>query len=272
MRLWDKPLTMLLRVGVILVIAFLAAGPHLQRAVTATVLPRFDLEPLPAEPRVHAQAGADALAAAVAKVLPQAMERLAQNQGHSLTRLTVDVYANPSSYQRLGGCPPQSRACAFRGRLSVAPYVPAQADALLPLITHELSHVLLQQRMGMMNASRLPPWFAEGLAVLVAEGGGREGISDTDAMRAITQGQHFSPLEPSRLWKPADAARFGLDHRMFYAQSALFVQHLKHRHPEPWQDLMIRLHAGVGFDAAVRKSFPQGLGPAWDEFLRSVRR
>ena len=73
MKLWDKPLTMLLRISVLLVLAYLVAGPTVQHAVTATLLPQTGLNPSPIDPRVRFDPGTDALAQAVARLLPQAV-------------------------------------------------------------------------------------------------------------------------------------------------------------------------------------------------------
>jgi len=272
LKLWDKPLTMLLRISVLLVLAYLVAGPTVQHAVTATLLPQTGLNPSPIDPRVRFDPGTDALAQAVARLLPQAVAQLQAAQGTTLGPFEVRIYASAERYSRLGACPPGSRGCTFRGHLSLAPGVSVQPEFLLPLVTHELSHVVLQQRMGMMKASRIPPWFAEGLAVLVSGGGGAENVTADEARRAILAGQSFTPTVESSLLHPASAHAFGLDHRMFYRQSALLVAYLRERTPQQFQSLMLYLHAGGSFEQAFTQSYPQGIAPLWADFTASLSR
>jgi hypothetical protein len=273
MQLWDKPGPMLLRVSVVLVLAYLLAGESMQHAVTATVLPINGQESSPLDPRVYHDPDTQPLANAVARLLPEAIAQAESQQGATLKPgFKVRVFASPQRYSRHGACPPGSRACTFRGSLALAPGISDKKEFLLPLITHELSHVLMQQRMGMLKAGRIPPWFAEGLAVTISSGGGAENVSTDEARSAILAGHTFTPSVESSLLAPQTAHNFGLEHRMFYRQSALFVAYLRQQTPAAFQTLLSDMHAGGSFTQAFAQSYPGGMAPLWSGFIAELQR
>jgi hypothetical protein len=268
--LWDSPIKMLIRVSVILLIA-IAAVPALRNSALVYILPKTGFSPS-SDARVMAQSGRTAvdLSTLVNKHLPAAIDQVQKMQGYTLDKpLKIYVFDNDVDYSRLGGCPSGSRACVFGNQLSLAPKLLSEPDTVLAILTHELSHVLLQQRMGTWNISRVPPWFLEGLAVVVSDGGGTEGVGPQAATAAIKSGQRFTPDMSKNWFSQKTAAHYQLPHRLFYRQSALFVQHLKTAHPEHFESLLRRMHSGMGFHEAFERSFTQTIDILWDEFLKS---
>jgi hypothetical protein len=270
MKLWDSPFKMLIRISVILLIA-IAAVPSLRNAALVYVLPKTGFTPS-SDARVQMQSGKTALdlSALVNKHLPAAIDQVQKVQGYTLDKpLKIFVFDNEADYMRLGGCPQGSRACVFGSQLSLAPQLMSEPDTVRAILTHELSHVLLQQRMGTWNISRVPPWFLEGLAVMVSDGGGSEGVGPQDAAAALKAGQRFTP-DMSKSWlSQKTASHYQLPHRLFYRQSALFVQHLKSAYPDPFDQLLRRMHSGMGFHEAFERSFAQSIDTLWNEFLKS---
>jgi hypothetical protein len=269
MKLWDKPGTMLLRISAVLVIAFFAASPLHRSAVTATLLPKSGFTPAQ-DARVLAQAGAQAVAQRVSQHLAASLAQLQSMQGASVDKpFNVYVFASEDDYTRLGACPPGSLACAFRGHLSVSPRLANELPTVPAILTHELSHVLMQQRMGHWASSQIPPWFAEGLAVMVSDGGGAEDIGTQEVAASLAAGQHFTPHLEGSLLRPRTADYFKLPHRLFYRQSAAFVIYLKQKHPTHFSDLLLRMHAGMQFEAAFGKAFMQPIATLWAQFLQN---
>jgi hypothetical protein len=270
LKLWDSPAKMLTRISVILLIA-IAAVPSIRSAALVYVLPKTGFAPS-IDPRVLMQSGQTALdlSTLVTKHLPAAIDQVQKTQGYTLDKpLKLYVFDNEADYMRLGGCPPGSRACVFGSQLSLAPKLMGEPDTVFAILTHELSHVLLQQRLGTWKISRIPPWFLEGLAVMVSDGGGTEGVGPQDAATAIKSGQRFTP-DMSKNWlSQKTAAHYQLPHRLFYRQSALFVQHLKTTHSENFDSLLRRMHSGMSFHEAFERSFTQSIDVLWDEFLKS---
>jgi hypothetical protein len=270
MKLWDSPLKMLIRISVILLIA-IAAVPSLRNAALVYIWPKTGFTSS-SDMRIQLQSGKTALdlGALVSKHLPAAIDQVQKVQGYTLDKpLKIYVFDNEADYMRMGGCPQGSRACVFGGQLSLAPKLMSEPDTVLAILTHELSHVLLQQRMGTWNISRVPPWFLEGLAVMVSDGGGSEGVGPQDAVAAIKSGQRFTPDMSKNWFSQKTAHHFQLPHRLFYRQSALFVQHLKAAHAESFESLLRRMHSGMGFHEAFERSFAQSIDMLWAEFLKS---
>jgi hypothetical protein len=261
---------MLIRISVILLIA-IAAVPSLRNAAVVYILPKTGFTPS-GDARIQMQSGKVArdLSALLSKHLPSATDQVQKMQGYTLDKpLRIFVFDNETDYMRMGGCPQGSRACVFGGQLSFAPKLMTEPDTVLAILTHELSHVLLQQRMGTWNISRVPPWFLEGLAVMVSDGGGSEGVGPQDAAAAIKSGQRFTP-DMSKNWLSQKTAyHYQLPPRLFYRQSALFVLHLKTTHPASFDSLMSRMHSGMGFHDAFERSFSQNIDRLWAEFLNS---
>jgi hypothetical protein len=270
MKLWDSPWKMLIRISVILLIA-VAAVPSLRNAAVVYILPKTGFTPS-GDARIQMQSGKVArdLSALLSKHLPGATDQVQKVQGYTLDKpLKIFAFDNETDYMRMGGCPQGSRACVFGGQLSFAPKLMNEPDTVLAILTHELSHVLLQQRMGTWNISRVPPWFLEGLAVMVSDGGGSEGVGPQDAAAAIKSGQRFTPDMSKNWFSQKTAYYYQLPPRLFYRQSALFVQHLKTAHPESFDSLMRRMHSGMGFHEAFERSFTQNIDLLWAEFLMS---
>jgi hypothetical protein len=270
MKLWDKPGKMLLRLGVIGVIAFFVMSPLHRNVVTATVLPKSGFI-ASTDPRVLAQSGAQPLAQHISAQLEASLKQLQAMQGASLDKpFKVYVFQSEDDFSRLGACPAGARACAFRGNVSLSPKLAAELATAPAILTHELSHVLMQQRMGQWGASQVPPWFSEGLAVVVADGGGAEGVGREEALAAIAAGQRFTPHLEGSLLRPRAGDYFHMPHRLFYRQSALFVAHLRQQHPAEFSDLLLRLHAGMQFEAAFTKAFNQSVDTLWAQFLQNA--
>jgi Zn-dependent protease with chaperone function len=270
MKLWDTPFKMLMRVSVILLIA-MAAVPSLRHAALVYFLPKTGFTER-SDMGVQHQSGQIALdlSTLVNKHLPAAIDQVEKVQGYSLERPpNIYVFDNEADYSRLGGCPKGSRACVFGSQLSLSPKLLSEPDTVLAILTHELSHVLLQQRLGTWGISRVPPWFLEGLAVMVSDGGGAEGVGSQDAAAAIKSGQRFTP-DMSKNWlSQKTASHYHLPHRMFYRQSALFVLHLKTAYANDFESLLRRMHSGMGFHEAFERSFSQSIDVLWEEFLKS---
>lgn len=261
---------MLIRISLILLI-FIAAVPALRNSALVYILPKTGFAPS-ADARVLAQSGLTAaqLTSLVNKNLGAAIEQVQKMQGYTLDKpLKIYVFDNEADYMRLGGCPQGSRACVFGHQLSLSPILMREADTVAPILTHEISHVLLQQRMGTWKVSRTPPWFMEGLAVMVSDGGGSEGVGPQDAAQAIKSGQRFTPDMGSNPLSHKTAHHYQLPHRLFYRQSALFVQHLKTSHSDSFDSLLRRMHSGMAFHDAFERSFAQSIDVLWNEFLKT---
>jgi hypothetical protein len=118
-------------------------------------------------------------------------------------------------------------AVIYDNRLLLAPRLFDREPArLYPILVHELSHLHMGQSLGHYTM-RIPVWFHEGLASLVAEGGGADLVEEDEALRAIAEGRHFLPdaVHDETYRKYAD--HWHLRIGMLYRQSMMFLAHLK---------------------------------------------
>jgi hypothetical protein len=94
------------------------------------------------------------------------------------------------NYARANGLDDPAIAAVSRfGRVLLSPTLCAGERARLPgVLTHELSHAHLFGWRSSVLSARPPSWFTEGLAVMVLDGGGAEGVNDAEAAEAIVKG------------------------------------------------------------------------------------
>jgi hypothetical protein len=141
------------------------------------------------------------------------------------------------------------------------------------VLTHELSHLHLYQRLGHVKHLRgLPVWFLEGLAVSVSGAGG-EGVTPAEAIRAVATGETFTPDDRGSLLMPKRAHDYGMETYMFYRQSQLFVEYIRDRDPEAFRDFLIALQTGEwrSFGDLFEASFGLSVSGAWSAFVGHAR-
>jgi len=141
--------------------------------------------------RVLYEAGAGDLAKSVGDYLSAAIHTVEQRQYRKFSKpIVVHVCDTLESFTAY--CV-QSRAagCVLNERLFLAPKAGKRIYAIL---THELSHLHMEQQLGMVDwHSKYPSWFQEGLAVYVSGGGGAEEVTPDEAGKSIAKGLSFVP-------------------------------------------------------------------------------
>lgn len=225
------------------------------------------------DPRVSFEPGADKLADLVANALPVAIAKVESAQyGPFAKKVRVLVSASEESYRALSGARGESRAATFFERVFISPRAGTDATTVAAVLTHELSHLHLAMQIPEAVGRRIPTWFHEGLAVIVADGGGAERVSEEEARAAIREGRRFSP---ESIGDPAfirTAAQFGLSPHMYYRQCALFVSHLRDSNPENFRKLMATVIARKPFDSAAIDSLGASVEGLWQQFLTDNER
>lgn len=126
-------------------------------------LMRLDAAPV----EVHYEPGSERVAKHVAKIIARDIHELADEIGLAHIRpIRVEVAQDIRPYRRaMSGLPVWGVAFALLGEQMIVVDVPRATNAynsLDKIIPHELSHLLVAQRVG--NA-RFPVWFLEGLAM-----------------------------------------------------------------------------------------------------------
>jgi hypothetical protein len=248
---------------VVIVIGAIVVFTPLRGAWRSTV----QFSPYRLDPRVCFEPGAEKLAVIVAAALPDAIASVERQQYRAFAKpVAIYICASPESLASYGG-PKSAGGFVLNGRLFIASKPQNTAERMPRLLAHELSHLHLEQQLGMLKyASNIPSWFKEGLAVLVSSGGGAETVSVAEAREAIAAGKGFTPEMSGRLLFERSGRSYGLAEHMWYRQSELLVQFLRERDESAFRRLMIRLDGGTRFRSALKVSYPEGIEVLLREF------
>ena len=227
----------------------------------------------PQDPRVLYEPGAAAFAPEVASALPTAIEKV-ENGQYLPFSAPVRVYlcASDESYYKLTGT--KARAVVTR-KLFLSRTLLAEPPLVPLYLTHELSHLHLLQRLGILRLTNLPAWFKEGLAALVSGGGGAQRVSDSQAIEAINQGHRFVPDEGRGVLASFLFPRYGsywnLEQQMFYHQAMLFVDFLRKRDNAAFRRLLLDIQSGSPFSVSLSHSYGMSLADLWSLFLQEIK-
>lgn len=213
---------------------------------------------LPGEARVWVEPGYAAYGARVAAALPAAVAQV--EAAHYLPFVRpprVYVCGSAACFARWVKTPRVSAAVVPDNRLLLSPRLDDPERARLPaLLTHELAHLHLGQRIGHYH-STVPVWFHEGWASLTAGGGGAEYASDAQVLGAIRAGRRVNlaarDTPDSRHRAPAS----GLDVHGFYRQSMLLVGWLKAQDPARFRQFALAIQDNADFEIAFWQVYGQ---------------
>ena len=142
--------------------------------------------------RVLFEPGAEESADKIADFLPTAIQQVEKKQfRHFVEPVRIYVCASRESFKRLFGADVRAGVLI---KLFLPPRIFEYGDEVArKYLTHELSHLHLQQQIGIFKMNRLPMWFKEGLATSVSNGGGAHLISQEQAIEFLRAGKHFIP-------------------------------------------------------------------------------
>lgn len=228
----------------------------------------------PQDPRVLYEPGAETFAPEVASILPAAIGKVESAQYLPFNEpVSVYLCASEASYYRLTGT--KARALTT-SRLFLSPAILEERQPILKLyVTHELSHLHLQQCLGILRMQKLPAWFKEGLAALVSGGGGAERVTDSQALEAIRQGQSFTPDEGRSALASFLFPRYGsywhLEQQMFYHQAMLFVGFLRDKDEAAFRGMLLDIQSGSPFAVSLEKAYGLQLADLWSLFLQEIK-
>lgn len=207
--------------------------------------------PLADDARVWVEPGYEVFGERVSAALPAAIAKV--EAAHFLPFLhppRVYVCGSNDCFTRHVYTPRLSAAVIPDNRLVLSPNLNGRESARLPrLLTHELAHLHLGQRIGHYS-STLPVWFHEGWASLTAEGGGAEHTSDAQAYAAIRAGRRIdlAARDTPDVRHRADA--FGLSIFEFYRESMLLVGWLKAQDETRFRQLALAIQNNRDFEIA----------------------
>lgn len=280
------------RIAAVWTLALVAAGgvavaavPMLRHFLVAFINDPRDLPALESDARVHFEPSARACALDVAALLPAAVARIESEQGRPFAAPpTIGVYASYDAYARANGLEnPYIAATTRFGRVVLSPTLCGEERGRLrAVLTHELSHAHLFGWRASPFSARPPSWFTEGLAVMVSDGGGAEGVDDAAAAEAIRKG-HAIVVKSDGLWIDFDAIPFEVEpprdvqrdsvtprQRLAYRQAAMFVAWMRERDPQAFALFLRRIADGEPFRQSFYASFTTSPEERWRNFAASV--
>jgi len=227
---------------------------------TAARLQADGLLPYAPDPRIRLEAGAEGYAARVQALLEAAVARVERVHGLPFRAPpAVAVCATAACFARLVKTPGLTAAVVADNRLVLSPRLfSVEADRLPDILAHELSHVHLGQRLGHYSPW-IPVWFHEGLATLVAEGGGADLASDEATCAAWRDGQRLDFGRRDAPGRRHRAGDFGLDIHVFYRQSWRVTERLRAQDPQAFRRWLIALQEGKDFSIAFADAYNKDL-------------
>jgi hypothetical protein len=235
--------------------------------------PTSQFLPQASDSRVVYEPGAEAMAAQVAQALPAAIFAVEEGQYRRFAEpVRVYVCASKESFRSYSLRVGDAAGFVFNKRLFLSPKLASTPERIPRILTHELSHLHLEQQIGPLKAGGdLPDWFKEGLAVFVSDGGGAENVSEEEARQAIASGRHLEPKTSGSLLFPSDARDYGLTHHMFYRQSSMFVGYLKELDERRFKTFLLAVEDKQPLERAFEDAYGRRLEAAWRDFVLEMR-
>jgi hypothetical protein len=230
---------------------------------------------------VHYESGAEDFARDVAALLPEAIARVESVHGRPFAHpVTVGAYATPEAFAAANGLGSNVPVgVTFAGRVILSPKLfRPQHQRLRAILTHEMSHAHIQGWIGGNSYFRLPPWFKEGLAVMISGGGGAELVSEREARAAIERGEQIAiddasspqttidirfdrlPEKQSPSWYPIVLA---------YRQAGMFVSYLHESDGPAFDRMMSAILDGRSFADAVSTGYRDDVRSLWGKFVKA---
>ncbi len=205
--------------------------------------------------RVLYEPGAERFAEIVAKGLPHAVETVQDDQfGHFTKRIKVYVCSTPENFENMTGR--TVRAITYSESVFLSPQLMEHPETISPYLTHELSHLIMLQHMGLYKFMTTPPWFNEGLAVYVSGGAGAGDVTEKEAVNAILSGKVFEPNNAGGVldfFFPKYGNHWNLKPHMFYRQASLFVSFMNEYNKNAFKNMLVAMQRGQRF-GSVRHS------------------
>jgi hypothetical protein len=262
------PVAVVLAVATILLVV---ASPSF-RALTKT---RSQFVSHPLDPRVFYEPGAERYAQRVASFLPHAVETVETVHGLPYkSPVRVYVCATQRSLNEFIAAPP---ATPIRGTVAMESVFLAPSafdwggvDTHRETLTHELSHLHIRQRLGLVaHRSAVPAWFNEGLANLVAGAGG-EGITEEDATEAVLAGRGFEPDTAGAMFRPKGPQSYGLPAPMLQKQATMFLAFIRDTDPSAFDSFLLELQLAKNFAGPFRTHFGMDAREMWMRFEKEL--
>ncbi|MBJ6802689.1 hypothetical protein JFN90_21375 [Geomonas sp. Red259] len=233
-----------------------------------------DFKTLPSDGCILYEKGAEALAEETARSLPRAIKTVESRQfGEFKEPIKIYAFADTKSFAKFVNVPEVIKGAATRNEVYLSGQLLGKMGEVQGVLTHELSHVQLSQSLGAVTFNRvLPRWFREGLAIYIADGGGATNATETETIVQFQLGNHFAPETDGALFNLNLPGPKGLEPKIFYRQSGMFVQFMAINHPEQFKALLKGLQEGKNFEAEFAECFKCKVDTMLQAFIGTLRR
>jgi len=219
--------------------------------------------------RVVYEAGAEKFAEIVADKLDAAIDSVERGQYRKFTKpVTIHICNSVESFTAY--CVEHRAAgCVLNERLFLAP---KNFQPHKEALTHELSHLHMEQQLGMLSwHSRYPSWFQEGLATYISHGEGASKVTPDEAKKAIALGSSFSPDLSGSLIFAKTASSYGLKPNMFYRQASMFVEYLHDLDVMKFKTFLLSVEDGKDFEKSFSSAYGATLNEIWKKFIQQQK-
>lgn len=232
-----------------------------------------DFNVLPTDHRIFYEVGAEALAEAAARYLPQAITDVESKQcGSFKGPIKVYAFASSKRFSKFAGVPGVVLGAGLKNEVFLSGKLLSEMDKAQGILTHELSHVQLSQTLGIVNFNRsLPRWFREGLAIYVANGGSATRATEEKTIEKYFEGKHFIPESKGTLFNIKLAATGRLEPKIFYRQSGMFVRFLAQNYPAQFKTMLKGLQERKDFQSQFIASFKKDVNEELNDFIATLK-
>ncbi|HWR77733.1 MAG TPA: hypothetical protein VN283_11055 [Thiobacillus sp.] len=253
-------------------VCMLLTGCALTVSHPRALLPLETFVPLPVDSRIQVEPGFEGYGERVARALPQAIAAVEAAHYLPFARPPrVYVCGSDACFKRHVLTPKLSAAVVPDNRLVLSPNLDGrEKHRLSALLTHELAHLHLGQRIGHYH-STLPVWFHEGWASLTADGGGAEYATDAQAWAAIRAGRRVNLGARDVPDKRHKASASNLNIFEFYRQSMLLVGWLKAKDEGRFRQLVLAVQDNTDFEIAFWNIYGQAPATRFAGFFDGVQ-
>jgi hypothetical protein len=263
---------LLIAVGLPTAAAFTPVGKMTFYGARAWLSSKAHFTQCTADPRIWCEPGAEEFGARVAPLLAAGVQRAELAFGGAyVAPVRVNVYASDDSFSRYAAVAPRAAGAVVLGDVHLAPKMLGwSTERTAGIVTHELAHLHLVQRIGAAGIGKLPNWFWEGLPTYLSDGGGTGGVTRREAVHAFAHGRHFVPEDAGSLIAPKQADSYGLAPGMYYRQASLFVGWMDRNDGAAFKRLLAAVGRGEGFAESVAASYGRPLERLWAEFQQAM--
>ena len=162
--------------------------------------------------------------------------------------------------------------CVVNEKVFLSPRILTQPTGTLPrLLTHELSHLHIDQQLNMFEWGNIPTWFREGLAVYVStkiESGTKLDLKESETR--IKEGNSFYPNEEGSIIFPTSHVSFGLSRSTFYRQAASFVTFIHQSNKVGFEKLLLSIQEGKEFSVSFQNDIGVTIDLKWSSFVEQI--